>query len=167
MKAALLVIDLQKQFSGGPNTPFFDSASRTINRALNLFRSNNLPVIWIQQTVESRGLVPGTEGFDFIEGLDFRDDEYSVHKHWSNSFNGTGLDEILKKEGADTVVVSGFRAQNCINETYCGALESGYTAAVLKDGIASDSLHAIRMVESCCDCISLRLLEMMVNHKAH
>ena len=162
MKPALLIIDLQEGFSGGPNEPFFASAAETVNGALELFRAKKLPIVWIHQLSEKQGLAPGEPKFEMYSRLNRESDGFTVHKRFSNSFRETELGEILKSEGADTLVICGFKAQKCINETYCGALDRGYSAVLLKGAIATDEAEAIRIVERSCDSVPLRFLQKVL-----
>ena len=38
-----------------------------------------------------------------------------------NTFNGTGLDTLLKEKGCDTVMIIGLSAVHCVLATYFGA----------------------------------------------
>ncbi|MBN2509982.1 MAG: isochorismatase family protein [Spirochaetales bacterium] len=163
MKPALLIIDFQEAFSGGPNAPYFEASAAVVNDALAFFRQKGFPIVWIHQTNEAQGLVPGEKKFGVYSGLDRGTDGVEVHKRFSNSFRQTELDEVLKKAGADTLVVAGFRAQNCINETYCSALERGYYAVLLKGAIVTGDAEAIRIVERACDSVPLRTLKKLMH----
>ena len=65
---------------------------------------------------------------------------------------GTGLDQRLRRRGVDTVVVTGGETDVCVFATVLGALDRGYRAVVVTDGLCSsaDETHdaALRLYES-------------------
>jgi nicotinamidase-related amidase len=64
-KAALLVIDMQKQygFANAETTRLTLNAVEVINAAIDLFCNRELPVVCIQNMNKAAGVVVGTEGF--------------------------------------------------------------------------------------------------------
>ncbi|HUX39411.1 MAG TPA: isochorismatase family protein [Rectinemataceae bacterium] len=147
MKAALLVIDLQKAFHSGIAATTMDMATETINRAIALFRGRGLPVLWIQHIEEEEGVVPGKEGFEFIDALDRREGEIHVHKTYNNSFTKTDLSEHLLDAGVDTVILAGYCAEYCIIASYWGARSADFRSIILRGAIASDVEENIERVE--------------------
>ena len=51
------------------------------------------------------------------------------------------LDEKLKDEGVDTVVIAGLWTDECIVATAYAALSRGYDVVVVKDGVATATAH--------------------------
>jgi nicotinamidase-related amidase len=56
-----------------------------------------------------------------------------IRLHLSGSFSGTNLDDILKKEEIDTVVIAGYMTQMCCDTTARQAFERGYRVEFLSD----------------------------------
>jgi nicotinamidase-related amidase len=54
----------------------------------------------------------------------------------------------------DVVIVSGFCAEYCVLDTYRGARERGYAAALLRGGIAGPHAEHVRVVEAICEIVS-------------
>jgi nicotinamidase-related amidase len=164
MKAALLIIDVQKRFFG--DNPARDaellSAFRYINAAIDLFRKKNLPVVCIQHTNPEDNLVPGQPGFDVPEILRILPEDLHIHKTYSNSFTKTGLAETLRKLGVDTVVVTGFAAEGCVLNTARGALDYDFTPMILRNSIISGRPGVAPLVESISDTISYNVLEKVL-----
>ena len=159
MKAALLIIDLQKAYYTDEQVGQMDQAAWYIREALKLFRGNNLPIVWIQDVDSLGGVVPGTEGFEMIDVLGGRQEsEYSVYKYYGNSFNKTNLAELLANHGVDTVVLAGYCAEYCVFNTYRGAMDQDLTPVLLRDAIVSGDSDNLRFIMKLCDSVSLNIL---------
>jgi nicotinamidase-related amidase len=154
-KVALLIIDMQKNCKEDTTCKdAFEKATEYINEISQFFREKKQPVIIIQD-IEGGG--PETEGFQCVEELIVADSDFLVQKTFSNSFWETDLDSILKREGVDCVVVSGFAAEYCVLFSYNGAKERGYTTFLLQNGIAGFDEEEIRRIQ---------LLRSVINYGA-
>ena len=163
MKLALMVIDMQKAFYVGPTTEQMDRATEYINYVIPMFEAKGLPIIWVQDVDEGDGVVPGTDGFEFIEALEPRADAIRIHKTYGNSFNKTDVDKILKENGVDTVVMTGFCAEYCVLSTYRGAKDLDYFPVLLKNGIASTEAANKEFVENISETITAGMLEKVLH----
>ena len=162
MKLALLVVDMQKEYFKGANLDSMSSASEHINEVLGYFRQAGEKVVWIQDQDDEDGVVPGTTGFEIIDSLTPLDDELLIVKKYGNAFNKTKLDEVLKKAGVDSLIVSGYCAEYCVLSTYRGALDCDYTPFLLKNGVASGSLDKLKLVESISDTVTYNFLKKVL-----
>ncbi len=156
MKPALFVIDVQKAFFQ-ENTPAAESlraATDYINAAIALFRKKNLPVICVQHMNPEDKLVPGAEGFDLPESLEILPGDPHIHKTYGNAFNKTPLAEILRKDGVDTVILTGFAAEGCVTSTYRGAKDLDLTPVLLRGSLVSGRPDVIPFVEGTNEIIS-------------
>jgi nicotinamidase-related amidase len=164
MKPALLVIDIQKAFyKDSPDASrSLDGAIEYINAAIALFREKKLPVISVQHEDHSSNVVPGTEGFDLPESLNILPSDPHYVKTYGNAFNKTKLAEDLRKQGVDTVIVTGYCAEYCIMSTYRGAMDVDLTPIIMRGSIASSTPKNIRFVESVNELISYGALRKML-----
>ena len=148
-KVALLVIDMQKKCKEATSCKeTFEKAVEYINEISQYFRKKNHPVIIIQD-IETGG--PETDGFNCVDELEVSDNDFFVNKIFSNAFWQTELDTILKGEGVDCLVISGFSAEQCVIFTYNGAIERGYNSFLLQNGIAGfddDEVKRIQLLRS-------------------
>ena len=148
-KVALLVIDMQKNCKEATSCKeTFEKAVEYINEISQYFRKKNHPVIIIQD-IETGG--PETDGFNCVDELEVSDNDFFVNKIFSNAFWQTELDTILKGEGVDCLVISGFSAEQCVIFTYNGAIERGYNSFLLQNGIAGfddDEVKRIQLLRS-------------------
>jgi nicotinamidase-related amidase len=161
MKAALLVIDVQKAFF--QNNPVRETdlknAAAYINAAIDLFRKKNLPVVCVQHMNPEDNLVPGQKGFDVPEILNILPGDLHIHKTYGNSFTKTPLAEKLRASGVDTVVVTGFAAEGCVLATVRGAEDYDFTSMILRSSIIGGKSGNAVLVESLCEIISYNALE--------
>jgi nicotinamidase-related amidase len=164
MKPALLVIDVQKEFSkfSPTTTQSLNEAIETINTAIALFREKNLPIICIQHLDEAEKLVPGAEGFDLPDTLNILPSDLRIHKTYGNSFNKTPLEKELRELGIDTVIITGFCAEYCVLSTYRGAQDLELTPIILRGSLASGTLENIKFVESISDVVSYGALKKLL-----
>jgi nicotinamidase-related amidase len=156
MKAALLVIDIQKDFfNNGPMTAqLLNSAIENINWVIPLFRKKRLPVICVQQLEPENKLVPGEPGFDIPDSLNILPSDLHIHKTYRNSFNKTPLAAELAKLGVDTVFITGYCAEFCVLSTMRGAMDLDLTPIIVKNCIASDRPENVTFVENIDDLIT-------------
>lgn len=163
MKPALLIIDMQKEFYQGETLSQMDAAAEHINWVLPRFEEKGLPVIYVQDVDEDGGVVPGTEGFEFIDSLTPTDGAIRIHKRYGNSFNKTQVDAILKEHGVDTPVITGFCAEYCVLSTYRGAKDLDYFPVLLKNGIASVKEANKEFVENISETITAGMLVKLLD----
>ena len=164
MKAALLVIDILNDFFGISQVcaDSLKSAVEYVNAAISLFKRKNLPVAVIQHKDEEKDLVPGKPGFDVPESVKIEPGDLRIVKAYGNSFKKTGLTEKLKELGVDTVVITGFCAEQCVLSTYKGAEDLDLKPIILKGGIASVNLEHVRFVEEICETVTFGALETLL-----
>ena len=162
MKLALMVIDMQKEFYVGKTKEQMDRATEYINYVIPMFEQKNLPIIWVQDKNEAEGVVPGKEGFEFIDSLKPKSDAIRIHKTYGNSFNKTDVDKILKENNVDTIVMTGFCAEFCVLSTYRGAKDLDYFPVILKNGIASVEDANKEFVEKISETITAGMLEKLL-----
>jgi nicotinamidase-related amidase len=160
MKLALLVVDVQKQFFR--EDPVVE---KSLNRAVDyikatiqLFRKQDLPIVFIQHSDEDEGPVPGTEGFELPDEFEVLPTDLRITKTYGNAFNKTSLEEDLRALGVDTVIITGYCAEFCVLSTYRGAQNIDLTPILLIGALASGEPKNIRFVESISQVISFGAL---------
>ena len=131
-----------------------------INAAIDHFRKKKLPIIVIQHKAEY--LVPGESGFDVHDSVKLKPQDIRIVKTYRNSFTKTGLAEKLRELDVDTVIVTGYRADNCVLSTYRGAQDFDFTPIILKGSLASYNAEHIRFVEEISETISFGALKTLL-----
>ncbi len=164
MKTALLVIDLQNKFFNLNQTcsNSLKSAIEYVNEAIQLFRERGFPIIVIQHKNENEGLTQGNSDFGVHESVKLQEQDIRIVKTYGNAFTKTDLGEKLREFGVDTVILTGYCAEQCVLSTYVGAEDNGFTPIVLRSGIASDNPEHVRFVEEISNLISIGALRKMI-----
>jgi nicotinamidase-related amidase len=162
MNLALMIIDMQKAYAVGYCKESMEKAALAINQTILLFRQKNKPIFWVQDINQKEGVLPGTDGFGIIDCLLFDSSDRVIYKESMNAFADTKCAEVLRENGIDTILVAGFCADYCIISTYKGALNEGFTAALLKGGSAAGKQQDIDSVELECDTVSLPFLTQLI-----
>jgi nicotinamidase-related amidase len=160
MKPALLVIDLQKKFFeiGEMYSKSLKLAIEYINEAITVFREKGFPIIFIQHKDENEGLIPGNEEFEVHESIKLEPQDLRIVKTYGNSFTKTRLTEKLRQLGVDTVIITGFCAEECVLSTYVGAEDNDFTPIILRSAIASGKPNRVKFVEEISNLISIGAL---------
>lgn len=155
MKPALLVVDLQNEFfeEGSPSLPSLRSAVEYVDAAITLFRRVGAPIVVVRD-IEEPGREPGMPAFEVHPSVKVRPEDLHVNKRFGNAFWLTDLEEDLRTRQVDFVVITGFRAEGCVLDTFRGARERGFGAALLQGSIAGPRQDHVDFVERICDVIS-------------
>ena len=149
---ALIIVDVQNEFSpdGLRPVPNHASALAAIQRWVDHARAEGWAIAWIQhhnRPDESRAFVPGSWGAELSPELDPRLDqptERHFQKDVYGAFTGTGLEEWLRAQGVDELLVVGFYAHMCLSTTVREALVRGFQVAVDPEATgARDLEHAV------------------------
>lgn len=141
---ALIVVDVQKAFEdkkwGKRNNP---EAEENIAKLLGLWRENGWKVIFIQHLNENPQSVfhPTGEGFKIKEIVRPLDDELVLTKTVNSAFIGTDLEDILRTNGLNTVVVTGLTTQHCVSTTTRMSGNLGFKTYLVSDAIAAFELY--------------------------
>lgn len=159
-----MIIDMQKAYYQGRTVPQMDAAVEYINAVIPLFKKKGLPIIWVYNEDEDDGAVPGKEPYEFIESLKPEAGDVKISKVYGNSFNKTEADKVLKENGIDTVVMTGFCAEYCVLSTYRGAKDLDYFPVLLKHGIASVEKENKEFVENISETITYGMLKRMIEN---
>ncbi|CCO22176.1 cysteine hydrolase family protein [Maridesulfovibrio hydrothermalis] len=133
---ALLVIDMQKALFEG-NSKRYDAAEiiKRINRLIAEARDKNVPIIFVRHCGDNdNGLKPDSKGWQILDELDFRDSDITVQKSCCDSFCKTDLEQVLNKNHADKLIITGCCTDFCIDTTVRQAASKGYEVLVASDG---------------------------------
>lgn len=154
-KIALLILDMQKNCKEATTCKAsFEKAVEYINEISQYFRDKKLPVVIIQDVEYREG-----ENGECVDELVVTDNDFFVQKRYCNAFWETELDTILKSEGVDGLVISGFAVEHCVLFTYNGAIERGYHTFLLQNGLAGLDDEEIKRIQLLRSIISYDALE--------
>ena len=150
---ALLVIDVQRAFDepgwAERNNP---DAEKRISELLAAWRDAGAPVVHVRHesdALEGR-FHRGTPGFEFKPEAEPLPGEPVVDKRTNSAFVNTGLEERLRVDGAEQVVVAGLTTDHCCSTTARSASDLGFetwfvadaTATHARAGFDAETIHA-------------------------
>lgn len=146
MKPALIVIDIQNDYFSGGKMELVEMARATENAKtlISSFRKKNLPVIYIQHLAvkpNASFFIPGTSGAEIHEFIRPQERETVIVKNYPNSFRNTNLNEYLKAQQVNDLIICGAMTHMCIDTTVRAAFDLGYSCTVISDACATRDLQ--------------------------
>ncbi|MGO4329472.1 isochorismatase family cysteine hydrolase [Cupriavidus sp. 2TAF22] len=95
--------------------------------------------------IDNKVFWKGTSGADFYAPLKPLPHEVIISQHrMFDSFAGTNLEEQLRANGIEYVVLAGLTSHTCVEGTGRHALEAGFHVTFLSDGVADFTEQAHR-----------------------
>ena len=135
MKIGFLVIDMQSVHLEGIERATVNRACEYINYVSDILRSKSHTVIHIQ---DIEGITDSSRDvYHTIPEVQIHDGDLILTKEHTNSFWKTELEQTLRDQGVDFIVIAGNAAEHCVLFTYNGALERGFNPVILQNGILS------------------------------
>lgn len=160
MKIAFIIIDVQNGYIESPhNQETYNYAKLYINHVSSLFRTHKMPVIHVRHMAEDAD--PNLEALQISKEINQEDEDYHIIKHVGNSFYNTDLEDILRNEEVDFVLLSGLSAIRCVLATYNGANERKFKVAMLKHGLIGEPKQ-VEVVEDGFSIVSHDVVEYLL-----
>ncbi|MGW2780737.1 cysteine hydrolase family protein [Streptomyces populi] len=135
---ALLVIDMQHGAVDGAHD--LAGVIANIGALVARARAEAVPVIWVQHSDDH--LKYGSDAWRYVPELVRQDAEPVVHKNYGDSFEGTGLEDLLAERAVGHVVVTGAQTDMCVRSTLHGAFTRGYDVTLVGDAHTTQDLTA-------------------------
>jgi nicotinamidase-related amidase len=164
IKPALLVIDVQNRYLPMISGRDKKLAFFFINLLIDLFRKNDFPVIRIYHNNSENGLSTNTEEFEYPASISIYPADTQIIKTYSDSFNKTNLNEILKEKGCNTLFLCGLSAVGCVLATKFGAQNNDYKSFIVKDAIMSHNSDYTKNVEAMFDAVSYDAVKLILEN---
>jgi nicotinamidase-related amidase len=127
------------------------SLVQAINALTDAGRKDGLPVVWVREEhapdlsdapLELRRkqihiAIAGTPGAELLPELDVAPSDHVVVKRRYSAFFGTDLDEHLRRERVERLVLAGVNTHACVRTTAIDAYQRDYDLAIVSDCVAS------------------------------
>ncbi|SDK36620.1 Nicotinamidase-related amidase [Nocardioides sp. YR527] len=149
---ALLVIDIQESFrqlEAWPQTLHPDIAERA-ERLVSLARAAGDLVVWVLHTEPGSGNAfdPASGHVRYLDGLSGpKPGEVEVRKTSHNAFTTTNLQQVLTERGITELVVSGIRAEQCVETTARVGSDLGFRVTYVADAVTTEPLGGLSAEE--------------------
>ena len=145
MKTALLLIDIQNDYFPGGKMELVGSiqAAAATARLLAAFRKQCWSVYHIRHIStrpDATFFLPGTAGSEIYSGVSPLPGEPVMVKQFPNSFRETDLQERLRDDGVDTLLICGMMSHMCVDATVRAAFDFGFSCIVIHDACATRQL---------------------------
>lgn len=146
MTRALLIIDVQRDYFPGGAYPLIgsDAAAEAAASVLARFRRDGAPVLHVQHVWDAPDaayLRPDTPGVEPDARVAPAEGEPVVVKEQPNAFLGTDLEQRLRADSIDELVVAGMMTSMCVDATVRAAVDLGFDVTVVGDGCAAPNLE--------------------------
>jgi nicotinamidase-related amidase len=141
-RTALVLIDLQRWIVGMPWQPADGAAVvEACGRLREHYTHADPATVVLVRYVRADGADGGPDAApnQLVPGCAPRAGDHLVTKHGLDAFEGTGLHDVLRREGVTDVVVAGLSTAHGVAATAATALRLGYGTAVVTDATASQS----------------------------
>jgi nicotinamidase-related amidase len=162
VRPALLIIDTQNKYLKIIQSRDKELAIYFINLLITLFRENKYPVFRIYHSEPRKSENPESEEFLYPDSILIRPEDPMIIKTYSDSFNKTKLDAILRKSGSNALFLCGLSAVGCVLATMIGAMNHNYKAFIVKDAIMSHNTEFTKNVEMMFDAVSYNIVKLIV-----
>jgi len=139
---AVLVIDLQEEYYDENRPWYVPDGDRVLDRCLSLLeaaRATDATVVHarhVSRSKEASVFGWGSEYTSVIDDITIRDDEHLITKTTPGCFQDTRLDDILARNGIETVVCAGLLSFVCVDTTAREASARGYNSVYVRDATA-------------------------------
>ena len=148
--AALLVVDIQEDYTGAQARKRFRDSERIVaatNALLSQASAKNIAVIHIENVIDNPLIAlltgglnsPGAPGTAMDRRLIPVAGSRTFSKNRSDAFSNPELDAYLRQNQVDHLLIVGLDGAYCVNATTQGALNRGYKVTLYLDGIATES----------------------------
>ena len=157
---ALLLVDIINSFTD-PDCPLGSEAGDVVEanrQLLHVFREKQLPVVFTTVVYHDESqarvfrdripaldiLEPGTHWVEVDPRLNPRSDELVIEKQWASGFFKTCLDEYLKEQGVDSLVITGLTTSGCVRATAVDGLQHDYKVVIPAQAVGDRNQDAHR-----------------------
>jgi len=164
IKPALLIIDVQNKYLEMVPDRDKELAIFFINLLIDLFRKYDHQIIRIYHQNKENDQTTDSEKFQYPGSILVKPEDHQIIKTYSDSFNKTDLDNVLRTVGSNTLFLCGLSAVGCVLATWVGAQNYDYKAFIVKDAIMSHNTQYTKNVESMFDAVSYDVVKLILEN---
>lgn len=155
MSKCLLIIDAQEAWRDKNSSFYLGDLKEFIgatNQLIAWAREQKIPIIFSLHKFKPDGsdilrqelgkldeFIDGRPGAKLISALDKKEGDIILIKNRFSIFSNSELDEILKREKIDELIMGGLTTNCCVRATVVDAYNKEYNITIIKEACASDS----------------------------
>ncbi len=146
MPRALLIVDIQNDYFPGGAFPLVEpeAAAAAARRLLDSFRDAGEAVVHLRHVwdaPDAEFMRPGTPGIEINPEVAPAPGEPVIDKTAPNGFLGTPLEQNLRDQGTDQLVIAGMMTSMCVDASARAAADLGFEVTVAADACAAPDLE--------------------------
>jgi maleamate amidohydrolase len=164
-RPALLIVDIINSFTD-PDCPLGSESGDVVEanrQLLHAFREKQLPVVFTTVVYHDERqarvfrdrvpaldiLEPGTRWVEVDPRLRPRSDEPVIEKQWASGFFKTGLEDLLKEQSVDSLVITGLTTSGCVRATAVDGLQHDYRVVIPAEAVGdrNDDAHRANLFD--------------------
>ncbi len=132
---ALIVVDVQRGLVEGYEDDW-SSALGVISTLMARARASGVPVVLVQHCgpTQAHPLHPSLPGWALHPAVAEQPGGLRVEKRWSDAFQDTNLDAMLRDAGVTRIALTGAQTEYCVDATARRAVSLGYDVDLVADG---------------------------------
>jgi len=178
-RPALVIIDPAKAYTE-PTSPLFAGVDTAVEAMIALrdrAATAGIPIVFTrvhyadetgvlggrfyQKVPSLRCFVEGNPLGDFISGLEPRDGDVVVTKHYPSAFFGTDLAAALHVRGIDTLLIAGLSTSGCVRASTIDAMQYGFVPVVVREAVGDPNpdAHLSNLRDIATKCGEVRSLD--------
>jgi nicotinamidase-related amidase len=159
-RPALVVVDVINGFTD-PECPLGSDAGSVVDanvQLLRAFRERRLPIVFTTvvyhddrqaRVFRSRlpaldVLQPGSHWSELDARLQRREGERIIEKQWASAFFRTALDDYLRSQRVDSLVITGLTTSGCVRATAVDGLQHDYRVVIPREAVGDRNPEAHR-----------------------
>lgn len=149
---ALIIDDILEEFVRGKiSSKRSSSIIQPTRKLISAAREAKIPVVYVcdahlpsdpEMKVWGPHAMKGTKGAQVVSELEPKVGDYIFEKRVYSSFQGTGLDLLLRNLGVDSVAIAGLLTEICVRHSAADAFMLGYKILIPKDCVEALSEKA-------------------------
>jgi len=157
-KPALIVVDMINGFTDpecplGYSCPDVVAANASL---LQVFHKCGLPVYFTTVIYHNKDearvfrdrlpalniLTPDSNWVKVDKRLEMQPEDELIEKRWASAFHQTGLEQRLREQGVDSLVVTGLTTSGCVRATVVDGLQYDYRVVVPREAVGDRNSEA-------------------------
>jgi nicotinamidase-related amidase len=152
MPDALIVDDILEEFVYGKiSSPRARNIIAPTKKLITVARRSKIPVIYVSDahlpsdpeiSIWGPHAMKGTRGANVISELKPTKSDYVFEKRVYSSFQGTGVELLLRNLKVDSVVIVGLLTEICVRHTAADAFMKGFKVKIPSDCVEALSVKA-------------------------